>query len=157
MHEPRQATIPSTAASLGYGGLLPFVLLALGILIDTQRAAWFSAALIAYGAVILSFVGALHWGFAMSLGEFTDESGHRRRNEEFLWSVVPALLAWPALLVSTTVASVMLIAGFVAHYGQDRRLAAFASLPAWYLPMRLRLTVVACLCLATGGLARFWR
>ncbi len=157
MHAPLRATIPPTAAWLGYGGLLPFVLLALGILVDNQQAALFSAALIAYGAVILSFVGALHWGFAMALGEFNAESGHRRRNETLVWSVVPALLAWPALLAPTAPASALLIAGFVAHYGQDRRLAAFASLPAWYLPMRLRLTVFACLCLATGALAPVWR
>ncbi len=157
MHAPLRATSPSTAAWLGYSGLLPFVVLALGILADNQQATLFSAALIAYGAVILSFVGALHWGFAMALGEFNTESGHRRRSESLLWSVVPALLAWPALLVPTAPASALLIAGFIAHYGQDRRLAAFARLPAWYLPMRLRLTVFACLCLATGALATVWR
>ena len=157
MHAPLRATIPPTAAWLGYGGLLPFILLAVGILIDNPRAVLFSAALIAYGAVILSFVGARHWGFAMALGEFTTESGQRRRSESFLWSVVPALLAWPALLVPTAPASALLIAGFIAHYGQDRRLAAFANLPAWYLPLRLRLTVFACLCLAIGALAPVWR
>ena len=152
-----RASIPPTAAWLGYGGLLPFFILALAILIDNQRAAFFSAALIAYGAVILSFVGALHWGFAMTLGEFNAESGHRRRNERFAWSIVPALLAWPALLAPPALASALLSAGFVAHYWQDRRLAAFASLPAWYLPMRLRLSIFACLCLAVGALARIWR
>lgn len=157
MLRPLQVPVPPIAAWLGYGGLLPFVLLALGILVDDQRAALFSAALIAYGAVILSFVGALHWGFAMSWGEFTAESGHRRRNEVFAWSIVPTLLAWAALLVPVVLASTLLIAGFIAHYGQDWRLAAVASLPAWYLPMRLRLTVFACLCLGIGALAHVWR
>lgn len=63
-------------------GSLRFFLLALAILIDNQRAVFFSVALIAYAAVILSFVGALHWGFAMTLRECSDESGHRRRNEQ---------------------------------------------------------------------------
>lgn len=157
MYRPLRASTPPTVAWLAYGGSLPFILLALGILIDNQRAAFFSAALIAYGAVILSFVGALHWGFAMTLEEFSDESGHRRRNERFVWSIVPALLAWSVLLAQPSLAAALLITGFVAHYWQDRRLAAFASLPAWYLPMRLRLTVIACLCLATGGLGPFWR
>ncbi|MSR09188.1 MAG: DUF3429 domain-containing protein [Gammaproteobacteria bacterium] len=151
-----RSAMPLTVAWLGYGGLVPFVALALGSLIDDEQAAFFSAALRAYGAVILSFVGALHWGFAMTLSEFRDESAQRRQNETFGWSVVPALLAWPALLVPGPLASGLLIAGFAAHYGQDRRLAAFASLPAWYLPMRLRLSACACLCLATGVLTRLW-
>jgi len=150
-------SIPPTVAWLGYGGLLPFILLALGILIDNHRAALFSAALIAYGAVILSFVGALHWGFAMTLAELNAESGQRRRNEAFVWSIVPPLLGWSALLAPDELASSLLIAGFLAHYGQDGRLAGFANLPAWYLPMRLRLTVVACLCLAAGALVHLWR
>ena len=34
---------------------------------------------------------------------------------------------------------------------QDRRLAAGARLPGWYLPLRLRLTVVACASLLSGA------
>jgi len=48
-----------------------------------------------------------------------------------------------------------LIFGFVAHYWQDRRLDAHAQLPAWYLPLRFRLTAVACLCLAAGSFAYY--
>jgi hypothetical protein len=33
------------------------------------------------------------------------------------------------------------------HLSQDHRLAEPARLPAWYLPLRWRLTVVASLCL----------
>ena len=43
----------------------------------------------------------------------------------------------------------LLIAGFWAQYWQDLRLARLLPLPAWYLPLRLQLTVVACLSLAT--------
>ena len=49
----------------------------------------------------------------------------------------------------------LLIAGFILHYWQDRRLAASVSLPAWYLPLRLRLTVVACLALAAVSFASY--
>ncbi len=77
-----------------------------------------------------------------------------QRDARFAWSVVPALLAWPALLLPALSASLLLVAGFLAHYWQDRRLAGMAELPAWFLPLRLRLSSVACLCLAAGGLAR---
>ena len=63
---PPPAPIPGPVAWLGYGGLLPFGALAL-LLLDGARSALWWPALLAYGAVILSFVGALHWGFAMVL------------------------------------------------------------------------------------------
>lgn len=136
-------------AWLGYGGLLPFLFLAIATWVDLGRALFWNQALVAYGAVILSFVGALHWGFAMSLNDL----GATRRQTVFVWSVMPALLAWLALLLAPLAASCLLVAGFVAHYVQDLRLGRHASLPAWYRPLRLQLTSVAGVCLAAGALA----
>lgn len=145
-----QTAAPSIVAWLGYGGLVPFVALAVATLASSANHALpLSDALIAYGAVILSFVGALHWAFAMTFDEMTV----RQRNHSFAWSVVPPLLAWPALMLGAGVASVILVTGFLAHYGQDRRLARIAALPAWYLPLRTRLTVVASISLLVGGFA----
>jgi hypothetical protein len=82
---------------LGYGGLLPFVGLAafswLGPPVLPIDAA---ASLRAYGAVILSFVGALHWGFAMNLAGLDAPS----RDRLYVWSVVPSLLAFPSQLAA---------------------------------------------------------
>lgn len=138
-----QAPLPTSVAWLGYGGLLPFVGLALASAIDAAHGPLWNDALLAYGAVILSFVGALHWAFAMLLPTLDA----RARRNAFIWSTLPALIAWPALLFSLSVGGPLLIAGFIAHYLQDRRLARRAFLPAWYLPLRLRLTGVACLAL----------
>lgn len=137
-------SLPRAVAWLGYGGLLPFLAAALLVVIDPAHAGLWRNALIAYGAVILSFVGALHWGFAMTLAGLSDQAKQRC----FVWSVVPALVAWPALLLPSTWGGALLIAGFVAHYGQDVRLSRRAALPQWYLPLRLRLTTVASACLA---------
>ena len=150
------AVLPATVAWLGYGGLVPFLVLAPASVLDQNHAAYWSDGLFAYGAIILSFIGALHWGFALSLGATSSEAARARRDGCFAWSVVPALIAWLALLLPPLLASLFLIAGFIAHYRQDRRLASVAGLPLWYLPLRLRLSVVACLCLAAGGLSGFW-
>lgn len=140
-------TPPRVVAWLGYGGLLPFISLSLatvGANFLGADARWFNAALLSYGAVILSFVGALHWGFAMTLRDLSDS----QRTAAFVGSIVPALVAWLALLAAPVIAVVLLVAGFAIHYGRDARLAAAAAdLPAWYLPMRFRLTCVACLSL----------
>ncbi len=76
-----------------------------------------------------------------------------RRTRCFVWSVVPALLAWSAFLFSPMLASFLLVTGFLAHYWQDRLLVAASHLPSWYLPLRFRLTTVACLCLMAGAFA----
>ena len=136
-----------TARWLGYGGLIPFLVLAPVSLLDSHHGFTWSDALFAYGAVILSFVCALHWGFAMALPGLDDA----RRVRTMLWSVVPSLLAWPALLLVPMEAAVLLVTGFVLHYIQDRRLARYAELPDWYLPLRLQLTTVACLSLIAGA------
>lgn len=144
---PTHATPPRHVAWLGYGGLVPFVGLAAASLLGVEpRAA--SLALLAYGAVILSFVGALHWAFAMLLPQLAV----MRRTWMYAWSTVPALMAWCALLLEPRVGSVILVMAFAVHYLQDRRLSVQGLLPAWYLPLRLRLSTVAIVCLLAPGL-----
>lgn len=145
--------LPSTSAPkhislLGYGGLLPFIFLALLIPFSLDYRPLFASALVNYGAVILSFVGALHWGFAMTVQDMSAEQGRDR----FIWSVAPALIAWIATLLPTPLGCLLLVAGLVAHLRQDRQLLRVISLPAWYLPMRLRLTLVASACLLLAAM-----
>ena len=140
-------TPPRHVAWLGYGGLVPFVGLAAASLLGVQPRAT-SLALWAYGAVILSFVGALHWAFAMLLPQLAPP----RRAWMYVWSTVPALMAWCALLMEPRVGSVILVVAFASHYLQDRRRAAQGLLPGWYLPLRLRLSTVAIVCLLAPGL-----
>ncbi|MGV8916545.1 MAG: DUF3429 domain-containing protein [Pseudomonas sp.] len=139
---------PRHVALLGYGGLLPFMGLALLIALSLDYRSLWAVALVSYGAVILSFVGALHWGFAMTLQDMRDE----QRRERLVWSVIPALVAWVATLLPMPLGCLLLIAGFVVHFWQDRRLLQVVTLPAWYLPMRLRLTTVASVCLLLGAI-----
>jgi hypothetical protein len=136
---------PAVVAWLGYGGLLPFVGTALLCwLAPGQLSRWLEM-LLTYGAVILSFVGALHWGFAM----VHPATAGRPMNGMYAWSVMPSLLGWLALLVQPAAGATLLIAGFLVQYRQDLRLSRVLALPTWYLPLRLQLTVVACLCLAS--------
>lgn len=140
---------PAVVAWLGYGGLLPFVGLVILVLADPAHAGLWSDALTGYGAVILSFVGALHWGIAM-MASGLDAAV---RTRAFVWSVMPALFAWPATMFASTLSSLILVGGFLLHLLQDLRLAAPAQLPAWYLPLRRQLTLVACVCLLINAWA----
>lgn len=142
------APCPKSSAWLGYGGLLPFLVLPVVAWFDPHHPFWWLDALAAYGAVILAFVGALHWAFAMTLPELPPS----RRTALYIWSTLPALIAWPSLMLTPVAAYPLLIIGFLLHLVQDRRLINIADVPAWYLPLRIRLTVVACLALSAG----FW-
>ena len=132
---------PRIAQWLGYGGLLPFVGLAgaalwLGPLESTR----ITAALLAYGASILSFMGAIHWGLAMGGGAAPD-------SKLLLWGVVPSLVAWVALLLGTATGLWLVVLGLWACFAVDRTVYPRFGLRSW-LPMRLVLTLVATLACA---------
>ena len=150
------SALPTPVALLGYGGLIPFVGLAIaGFFVSDSLQPRVLFALITYGAIILSFVGALHWGFATARPGLSATL----RMQLFIWSVVPALLGWSALLlieISPVAASALLIAVFATHLRQDIRLVrqnGLTDLPGWYLPLRARLTLVAIISLLLGSVA----
>ncbi len=102
---------------------------------------WARNALVAYGMVILAFVGALHWGFTMKTPEFDE----RDRWTWMGWSVTPALLAWTASLFPFRPAVAILAATFVVHLAVDHLFASRSGLPPWYLTMRRALTAAVVL------------
>jgi hypothetical protein len=106
------AKLPAAVAWLGYGGLVPFVAFCAGSLLGGAHADLSRAALFSYGAVILSFVGALHWGIALAAPGLAT----RQRAALFAWSVLPALLAWPSLLLYVKPATLLLVGGFAASH-----------------------------------------
>ena len=136
-------TRPAAVAWLGYGGLLPFVGTALLCWYEPNHRSFWLQMLLSYGAVILSFVGALHWGFAM----VHPDRANLGVGGMYVWSILPALVGWIAVLAAPGMGTALLLVGFLAHFRQDQRLARVLSLPAWYLPLRLQLTAVASLCL----------
>ena len=69
----------------------PFLTFSIGCWLPLPYVTDALSVLIAYAAVILSFMGAIHWGAAMS-------STGNKRKQYFLVSVSPALVAWVALM-----------------------------------------------------------
>lgn len=131
---PRLAgSIPSAGQWLGYAGLVPFVAALAGFLLgDAVRQQYFAQQFLAYGAVILSFVGAVHWGLALASG--------RLRIMRMALSVLPALLAWAALLLPPAPAAWLLLLGFVGLRAWEASGPVAETLPPWYRRLRTRLT-----------------
>lgn len=134
---------------LGFGGLVPFVGLAAALWV-ARPGSWpfVTLALLAYGAVIASFLGAIHWGLVM-------REARGQPVPSLVWGVVPSLLGWVAVLLGHFQGLVLMAALLLACWAVDRALYPRHQLQAW-LPMRLQLTLVAGMsCLAAAlALAR---
>jgi hypothetical protein len=141
--------VPGLAAILGLAGLLPFLgALALAALLPEARPAAL-AGLGAYGAAILSFLGAVHWGLALASAPGTAAAA--AAPVRLGLGVVPALAAWIALLLPAT-PSLLLLAGSLlatalVEAGASRR----GLLGQDYMRLRWVLTVIASTCLLLGA------
>lgn len=128
------------AKLLGYFGLIPFIVFTIGSWIQIPMVSDSPYILITYAAVILSFMGAIYWGIAMS-------NPKEDNPRYFIISIMPVLIAWASLLMSESYAIILLIIGFIGLIIYDWALEKSLKLPSWYLPMRKRLTTVVILCL----------
>ncbi|HEY5791340.1 MAG TPA: DUF3429 domain-containing protein [Gammaproteobacteria bacterium] len=135
------------AAQLGYLGLLPFVFGAALAWRETLPLPWLDPhmPLQAYAAVILGFMGAIHWGLAMHAEEPTPA-----RVRQLLLSVVPSLVGWLGLLLPPIAGYPLLGLGFLVLLFAELRAAAFALVPAWYPGLRGPLTFGALVSLAAA-------
>lgn len=126
---------------LGYGGLLPFAAAA-ALVAMLSAGEWHTLAsrvLLAYGAVILSFLGGIVWG--LTLRNETLAPGLAAR--EFVYSVCPSLLGWVALLMPLRSGAGLLAACVCAAFVHDALLARQHELPRWFLSLRLQLSLGA--------------
>ncbi len=148
--------LPTAALLLGLAGLIPFIGCGLAAVSpgSPEQAARAMLALIAYGAVILAFLGGVHWGFVLE--HPTDgaaDPNNRRENARLILGVVPSLIGWVALLApflgGQEVALAILIAGFVATIATESRLRRGGLVPPGYMMLRWALSVVVLLTLIT--------
>ncbi len=140
--------LPPLAIVLGAAGIIPFALQAIGAVGANPATALASVhGLIGYGAVILAFLGGVHWGF--TLGEEGDSRAVRAR---LGLGVVPALVGWLAILASLAVSAgvslAILIAGFLGTVIVETRAQQRDLMPAGYLAMRWVITFVVVIILS---------
>jgi hypothetical protein len=141
--------IPLPALLLGAGGLVPFAALAIGIaLFPEPNLSYFLGWLTQYGALIVTFVGALQWGLVMR----QPDAGATDQWMAFGWSVCPSLVAWVALQLPQYEGVYLLAALFILCLIMDWRFAQRHALPRWFLRLRVGLTVGAVLSLSIAGL-----
>ena len=140
---------PAAVKCLSYAGLIPFIAALAGLLIlaDAPRDLAMRA-LLAYAAVILSFVGAVHWGYLLNSGP---------DNAPFLlgFSTLPNLTAWLSLLLADRIALLVLVLAFPLLLLYEKFSALNSILPGWYMTMRARLTGIVTATLAIALITTF--
>ncbi len=142
--------IPLVARLLGWGGVIPFAFFAAAVVagldtpgIDPERA------LISYAAIILSFMGAVHWGIAIAL----PPEQASRRDRLMAISVLPALVGWAALLMPFVVGGVVLALTFAVLLAFDISVVRGGLAPQWYRSLRWQLTLAVLVCLLGAAAA----
>jgi Protein of unknown function (DUF3429) len=132
------------ADTLAMAGFLPFALCLFWLLgTGPSEPNWHLAltAMRGYAIAILSFLGGVRWGAALS------EDGAART---FWHSVVPAVLAWATVFMQPVLALAILAMTFAGQGAWDVLAAQSGALPRWYGAIRIKLTfmVVAALLIA---------
>lgn len=160
----KSQVIPLPALTLGLAGLIPFFVSAvvawipnvLSVALQDNAAVFSSPDLIkqkailalgTYGAVILSFLGGIRWGNILNNKTQVGRWG------PLTLSVLPSLIAWPALLLPAVWMLSLLAAGFVLQYAADIEAVRQKILPPWFGRLRTVLTSGATVALLIGLLA----
>jgi hypothetical protein len=144
--------IPKAPLILGLSGLIPFIWGALSHAspdVMTWGASWVGAGLLGaavqttYGAVILSFMSGVLWGFATKAQGVTATAC-------YVMSVLPAL--WVFYVMSSGVDPKIsyLMAGFAGLFILDAIFYQLGLTPRWWLHLRGLLTTIVLLCLSVS-------
>ena len=124
---------------LTYSGTLPFLASVLLQLFFADLVALdYQYILIAYGAVITSFIAGVHWGIYLN---------HNPSINLFIHSNIIALMAWLALLIPVYLGFILLIICFLYLFLIDRKLAQWNFIEPWFIRLRLHATSVVVLSL----------
>jgi len=140
--------LPFPAVWIGLAALVPFLVAAVSALLGGPAWRGFGLSLLlAYGATVLAFLGAVHWGLALAR---PDQPGNRARLTS---GTLPVLAGTAILLLPRWLGLMGLIATLIAVHGAEEALNRAGALPGGYIWMRRLLTLGAVICGAAGLVA----
>ena len=142
-------TLPPLAIILGIAGIIPFALLGVGAVGDSPDTSLTAVrGLVGYGAVILAFLGGVHWGFTL-----VEEGDARAVRARLALGVVPALVGWVAILSSIVarpvISMAILIAGMIGTVVVESRAQKRDLMPGGYMALRWAISIVVVALLTT--------
>lgn len=144
-------TVPLPAAVYGGTGLIPLVVTAVAVW--AAPGGWGGLALdvqLFYGATIISFLGAAHWGLALAGQGTRGDVAAACSWARLGYSVMPALVAWVSLIVVPVIGVILQMLSFAGTFFVDAKTTRLGITPAWYPRLRRPLTIVALICLGAS-------
>lgn len=132
---------PKPALYLSFAGLIPLVSMPLLMVLQRTYHPELAFVQVTYGAVIVSFIGGMKWGFAVPENSPAKPDWLNLAN-----STVLPLLAWQALLMKDITSSAVMIVlslGIALHYD----VSLLPTYPLWLKGLRIVVTVLAALSL----------
>ncbi|KAK8854653.1 hypothetical protein IAR55_003392 [Kwoniella newhampshirensis] len=154
------AAVPKPALYFGLAGTLPYLGTAISTVLLAREASLASLASdgiapsgldlatalsylhtvehiqVSYGAIILSFLGAIHWG--MEFSKLGGEFGYRR----LALGIVPVLFAWPTTFLTHGTALAVQWMGFTGQWFLDQRASSAGWTTHWYSTYRFYLSII---------------
>jgi hypothetical protein len=122
---------------LSYGGCIPFVSLALALVVlgaNHPLSETFIQLFKLWSLIILTFLGGIRWGFALANEPFA--------TRDLVWSVIPCILAWFALFLSDLHTVLVLLVLFCAHGAWDSFFVNAGKAPPWFGSIRVTITFI---------------
>ncbi|KIO28331.1 hypothetical protein M407DRAFT_243024, partial [Tulasnella calospora MUT 4182] len=155
------AEVPKPVLVTGLAGALPYLGTAISTLYSARAAGLLAAGhaarvdydtaisvleaaahvQVTYGAVLLSFLGALHWG--MEFSGYGGYKGYRR----LALGTAPVVFAWSTLALDPTSALIAQWVGFTGMWYADMRVTAAGWTPVWYSQYRFYLSILIGTCI----------
>ncbi|ETN37742.1 uncharacterized protein HMPREF1541_07365 [Cyphellophora europaea CBS 101466] len=150
-------SVPKEALAVGLAGVVPYLATSLStvyLAFDIQYAAAHGQGLLlsgevaeqllhiiepiqlGYGASIISFLGAIHWG--LEWAGFGGYQGYPR----YSIGIVATAVAWPTLLLPAEVGLIAQFLAFTFLYYADARASTRGWAPSWYSTYRFVLTFI---------------
>ncbi|KAI1841798.1 hypothetical protein JX265_009407 [Neoarthrinium moseri] len=125
-----------------------------GILMDHDSARYWLGVIepiqLGYGAVIISFLGAIHWGL-----EYAEKTpSYDRTRFRYGLGLLASVVAWPTLFIPWQFGLTSQFAAFVGLYFADSRAAVRGWVPSWYASYRFVLTAIVGLAIMLSLIGR---
>lgn len=129
---------PKPALYITLGGLIPFVMPPLIMVMTESYIPLLASAQITYGASFLSFLGGISWGFALS-----QDSPAKPNYLNLANSAVPLMFSWYAFLISERLSEAIVTVMIGLGITLQIEFSLLPHYPNWFKALRIMVTLIA--------------
>ena len=121
-------------------GLLPFAFGLIDLLINKDNLFFLINIPKYYGAIILTFLGAVYWGIILN-DSHKNLISDKVKTFIICWSIIPSLWSTLILIFSHNITIIILALCFIIVQFVDEFIIKYFKFPIWYLFLRRSLTI----------------